>query len=310
MTMKCYFATSGRLQVLPIYSPASCFDVCGDDDTIKSGIYARLQQLHRHLWGSLDFAYGLRMMSFWFIGNGTQLPSTYFQDFRGLRDLPSVISTWIRQSITMLFVLYSIFELFIWVIHVSLITALNGLVVPAPPSSEALAPVSVIANLYWSFLSGSTATPKVHPYVISVIQAGQQLQLVLIGIMMLMFAIHAFYYYWNTEVRWRLNNPSRTPGASGDVHPTLGKRPASIAGKRHAWRVVDGFMYPIVAVVAVLMMVTVSIQHLWTDKLVYIVAAKPVVKKQLEEDVGGDNDSAIELLVDCEKGRFVNDVEE
>ncbi|KAI8607613.1 hypothetical protein BC830DRAFT_104698 [Chytriomyces sp. MP71] len=81
MTFKCMFATGGRLRVIPIASPASQFNVVGKKENFISGCYARIEQMKRHMWGSLDFGYTLRMGLRWSIGQGLDRCSTYWPLF-------------------------------------------------------------------------------------------------------------------------------------------------------------------------------------------------------------------------------------
>ncbi len=62
MYLKCYFATSGRLNVQIIYSPASQSNVSSDTKGWRgsaANIRARYRQALRHMWGALDTGYAI-----------------------------------------------------------------------------------------------------------------------------------------------------------------------------------------------------------------------------------------------------------
>ncbi|KAJ3030563.1 UNVERIFIED_CONTAM: hypothetical protein HDU68_008580 [Siphonaria sp. JEL0065] len=64
MYLKCFFATSGKLVMKPIYSAVSCCNIEANTTNTTSevykfvlGLFARYDQAKRHLWGSLDTGY-------------------------------------------------------------------------------------------------------------------------------------------------------------------------------------------------------------------------------------------------------------
>ncbi|KAI9350225.1 hypothetical protein BDR26DRAFT_891518 [Obelidium mucronatum] len=274
MTLKCYFATGGRLRLIPIYSPASCFNVCGDTPSFYSGLKARLTQLRRHSWAMLAFAYTLRQCILCLFGRGATLPKTYFQDpHNGTESVYSHL----RQFFSPFFLLYSMMEVFIWSIHLFFVGFLTGFFVPDTVVSLPFnAPA---AHAYWKFVTGSQDPPPVDSSIIYSIKVSSYLTIVLISTMALTFVLQEGYYRWSTIGRWELNNPSPTPGAAGDMHPVLGKRPATISKRREWWRAVELVFIPLIAVVNVLGLMTASFGQLWTDRLDYKVAGKPVSDK-------------------------------
>lgn len=68
MFLKCFFATSGQLEVKTIYSPASQCNVEGT--WWGDGIAARYGQAKRHMWGCLDSGYVLRRSLFGLLAPG------------------------------------------------------------------------------------------------------------------------------------------------------------------------------------------------------------------------------------------------
>ena len=68
MFLKCFFATSGQLEVKTIYSPASQCNVEGT--WWGDGIAARYGQAKRHMWGCLDSGYILRRSLFGLLAPG------------------------------------------------------------------------------------------------------------------------------------------------------------------------------------------------------------------------------------------------
>ncbi|KAJ3071856.1 hypothetical protein HDU98_004706 [Podochytrium sp. JEL0797] len=277
MTIKCTFATSGRLRVIPIYSPASQFNVCGDKPTMTSSLYARLVQLRRHMWGLLDCGYTLRMGILWLCGRGTQLPKSYFlppnQTREPLRKL-------VQQVINIYVTVFSMLELFIWSTHIFLTCFLIGLVVPGTALSPSiLAPIS---RAWWGYLTGSPDTP-VSPVVLDCLEVIFFLQMRLVFPFTILFVSYEAYYYWNAEGRWKFNNSAKNAGEALSIHPVLGMRPGTLAKKRQWWKVLEWMCYPLVALATGLFVLDTSIWHLLTDELEYKVAAKPVKDKGFEK---------------------------
>ncbi|KAJ3016843.1 UNVERIFIED_CONTAM: hypothetical protein HDU68_012003, partial [Siphonaria sp. JEL0065] len=270
MTLKCFFATSGRLQLQPIYSPASCFNVCGETTSFYSGVKARLGQLRRHSWAVISVAYTFRQIILWLIGRGSQLPKAYFQDPQNGTE-PT--SSYIRQSFAPLFMLFSILEITIWSTHVFILGILTGFFVPGTAVSFALN--EPVARAYWKFITGSADTP-VDGSILSSIRVASFMTVILVTSMLITLILYEGYYRWCTIGRWELNNPSQSPGAAGDMHPVLGKRPASIAKRRELWHVVEILLLPLVALVNLMAATISSLWQLFTDRLEYKTAAKPV----------------------------------
>ncbi|KAJ3071857.1 hypothetical protein HDU98_004707 [Podochytrium sp. JEL0797] len=268
MTIKCAFATSGRLRIIPIFSPASQFNVCGDKPTFISGCFARLQQLRRHMWGSLDLGYTFRMAFLWLIGRGIQLPATYFEDANGREPY----GTRIRQFLTIFFTMYTALELFVFSTHALLFTILVGVFVPFTAASPPFfAPIS---KAWWLFLTGSLSTPM-DPIVQLIARFATFCQIGVFLPVLITFVLYEMYYRWISQGRWIYNNPSKTPGAAGDTHPVLGKRPATISGKRSVWGILEFPLYPIAGFVTASMLLHTTTWQIVTDKLEYQVAAKP-----------------------------------
>jgi hypothetical protein len=64
MLLKCYFSSGGRINTVPIFSPASQCNISTEYNQRRhkslSAIKGRYQQALRHMWGSLDSGYAIR----------------------------------------------------------------------------------------------------------------------------------------------------------------------------------------------------------------------------------------------------------
>ncbi|KAJ3071854.1 hypothetical protein HDU98_004704 [Podochytrium sp. JEL0797] len=280
MTIKCTFATSGRLRVIPIFSPASQFNICGDKPTFTSGIYARIIQLRRHMWGSLDLGYTLRMGLLWLTRQGPQLPATYFSASPAKR-----ASTRLHQFSTIFFTLYSTLELFIWSTHAFIISLLVGLFVPNTAATPPFfAPIS---KLWWALITGSSSTP-IPPIVLTTLRIGTYFQMSIMVPMIGTFISYELYYRWNATYRW-------TTSASTPYASKLGARPGTISPAREWWRFAEWVCYPISAFATAGMLVHTTTWQLFTDRLDYKVAGKPVKEKREEVVVvGGEKTGEVE----------------
>ncbi|KAJ3065482.1 hypothetical protein HDU98_011150 [Podochytrium sp. JEL0797] len=276
MTIKCTFATSGRLRILPIFSPASQFNVCGTTPTFTSGLHARLVQLHRHSWGALNLGYTLRMCLLWFTNH--HLPKSYF-----LGSHPSEPpGTHLRQTITILFTLYHTLEIFIWSTHTFVISLLVGLFIPNTAATPFFfAPVS---KAWWSYLTGSAETP-IPAIVLTTLQIGTYFVIGIMAPIVVTAVSYEMYYTWNSHTRWSsLPSASPTSTGAGSIHPVLGQRPETVSKPREWWRLIEWVLYPVSAAVTALAILNTCVWQMFTDRLDYKVAAKPVHEGKMVEE--------------------------
>ncbi|KAJ3018023.1 UNVERIFIED_CONTAM: hypothetical protein HDU68_011363 [Siphonaria sp. JEL0065] len=275
MTFKCFFATSGRLRVVPIYSPASQCNVVGTKPTLISGIFGRVQQARRHMWGALDFGYVVRQAILWPLGLGIQLPKSYFNERESFQTASNRI---LRQTIAMFFVFYHTIENYVFSSHIFICSLVIGFFLP----NTAITPVFLapIAKLYWGFLSGDAATP-IPSQILDVTKVMSNFMVLVIICVPLTAISYELYYYWQARGRWRVKGSLSETGEvivvskGGDVHPTLGMRPYTTAGDRELWMIIEWVLYPVVGIFTSVILLYCCLMHLITDRLDYQVSAKP-----------------------------------
>ncbi|KAJ3024861.1 UNVERIFIED_CONTAM: hypothetical protein HDU68_007704 [Siphonaria sp. JEL0065] len=291
MTFKCFFATSGRLRVTPIYSPASQCNVVGTKPTLISGIFGRVQQTRRHMWGALDFGYVVRQAMLWPLGLGIQLPKSYYNERESF--LTGCIRI-LRQTITISFVFYHTVENYVFASHIFICSLLVGFFLP----NTAITPVFLapVAKLYWGFLTGNVATPIDSQILDTTRVMSNFMVLVLAGVPLTGIG-YELYYHWQVRGRWRIKSSMSETGEvvvvskGGDVHPTLGMKPYTTARDREWWMVVEWILYPIVGIFTSSMLLYCCLVHLITDRLDYQVSAKPEsAKTQIVKATGGEKE--------------------
>ncbi|KAI9343145.1 glycosyl transferase family group 2-domain-containing protein [Obelidium mucronatum] len=291
MTFKCYFATRGRLQMIPIYSPASQCNVVGVHNTSISGIMARVQQTRRHMWGALDFGYILRQTVLWMIGCGNQLPKSYFEESPRNSKISTAakkIPLFFRQIVTLVFVFYHTLELYVFSSHVFICSLIIGFFLPHTAVTPGF--LSPISDLYWKFLTGDVSTP-LDPLILNVTRVLGSFMVVVVICVPLTAIGYELYYYWNSRGRWGNPNDLEKGGVrsligivgvkGGDLHPVLGLKPYTSSKDREWWMIIEWVLYPVVGFFTSIMLLHACLMHLFTDRLDYQVSAKPESLKKM-----------------------------
>ncbi|ORY29217.1 hypothetical protein BCR33DRAFT_724733 [Rhizoclosmatium globosum] len=277
MYLKCFFATEGRLKVTPIYSPASCCNIEGAQGSGTVGFMrARYGQAKRHTWGGIDDSYALRKALLGIVAPG------YDNVIVGRKPRATDAKNKHSMDDEMHFDIYKLLILFhrlseahIIGGHMFILIVMTGLLLPLGPTPTAL------SISYWQ----AVTTEAIHPIVLLVCDICGYIR-----IFSLLTVIGCAYYYeqyqrWVGHTRWALSSmgekqPILTEQSQyvNGIHVGPGKR-AELESPRTRWNYMDWFALPVVALLyQAIPQIHTQLLQLWTDRLDYEVAAKPMLK--------------------------------
>ncbi|KAJ3361846.1 hypothetical protein HDU91_003703 [Kappamyces sp. JEL0680] len=298
MYLKCFFSTRGNVIVKSIFSPASCCNVEGEGAGISgyfSALSARYTQGTRHLWGSLDTGYSLRRTLFSLLTPETES----VVPIRGSRDEKLGKRTTYGFRIRPLLTLaHRLLEAHLIMGQFVLLTIVAWFLVPH--DKVLYAP---LANSFWSFM----AAADVHPVLDTTLKACVYLRLLVTIPNIFTFYYYEKYHQWVGFDRWALQDTSSVMGGhcradsaidvSGFedslVEPMekrvqyLGKRPVLAAQRDYPTHMLDWFAIPVAGFLfLVVPQFHAQLAHLFTDRLDYKVAAKPVLTRPVSQKAG------------------------
>ncbi|KAJ3074611.1 hypothetical protein HDU98_010799 [Podochytrium sp. JEL0797] len=297
MFLKCFFATEGRIIVTPIFSPASCLNIVGPSGSGMIGyMKARYGQAKRHMWGGIDDGYALRKALLGIVAPG------YDNVIVGRKQPSSTGKSKHAPTDEMHFDLYKLMVLFHRLAeahivggHMFLLIVMSGLLIPLGPVP------SPIAVSYWTAITDEA----VHPFVVLVCEICGYLRTI-----SLVSVIFCAYYYeqyqrWVGNTRWSLSmagesqpltteSTQRVNGVSVGIGKRVGHlgRRAGLETVRTKWNYLDWFAIPVTGLLyQALPQIQTQIMQLWTDRIDYVVAARPSLKnhpaaKPLPEEPG------------------------
>ncbi|KAJ3137664.1 hypothetical protein HK101_003862, partial [Irineochytrium annulatum] len=263
MYLKCFFATEGRVHMTTIYSPASCCNIEGEG--IFGGLRSRYGQAKRHLWGGLDFGFALRRAVQGILGPA-EGPVVRPHDPKGKKRSDDASQGFSLAKLAVLF--QRMLEAHIIMGHLVLLLILTSLLVPAGPNPGSL------ATAYWEAVTRT----GVHPYVLWCLEAAGWLRFSTVFPLLFTIRNYELYHEWVAVTRWDLSAlGSRQPTSThGRVQP-LGRR-SQLLTRRTRWNLLDWFLLPVCGFLyQALPQFHAQITQLWTDRLDYVVAAKPAL---------------------------------
>jgi len=268
MYLKCWFSTRGKVIVKSIFSPASQSDIEGSGTGIGrwiSGMFARFTQAKRHMWGSLDFVYALRRGIY-------ALLAPNVEDYLEVENLDEDTKAKKNQNLH--------FSQFLTLMH------------------RLLEAHMLFGHFFLILLLVNTALPFVWSYLGVSISTNLQLILDMCGWVRLAVMIPnvavAYYYeryhQWVGIDRWLLQKapkdlPSEMPSRPSTWHAhltarPLGKRAQLVSARKLPFALLE---WPIIFIAAVfyfiIPQIIAQVSHIFTDKLEYKVAAKPLLLK-------------------------------
>ncbi|KAI9329484.1 hypothetical protein BDR26DRAFT_939331 [Obelidium mucronatum] len=287
MFLKCFFATEGRIKVTPIYSPASCLNIVGAPG---SGMYgymmARYGQAKRHMWGGIDDGYALRKALLGIVAPGYDnviIGRKQRTSDAKNKNTPAAVDEDMQFDLYKLMILFHrLAEAHIVGGHMFILIIMTGLLVPLGPNP------SDLSISYWQAITDEA----VHPIVILACNICGYIR-----ITSLLTVIACAYYYeqyqrWVGNTRWKLSKmgdsqPLTTEQSQyvNGIHIGVGKRVqhlgrrAELETVRTRWNYLDWFAIPITGLFyQALPQIQTQIMQLWTDRLDYVVAARPTLK--------------------------------
>ncbi|KAJ3410902.1 hypothetical protein HDV05_003033 [Chytridiales sp. JEL 0842] len=312
MYLKCFFGTEGKVIIKTIYSPASQCNIEGTG-SFWSGVSVRYTQAKRHLWGCLDSAYALRRTLFSILT--PRLESAVSESASTLKDKadPNGKGWGLKAdqqfALSQLLVLFGrLFEAHIALGHFFVMMLLAGLLIPASENP------SPIALAYWKAVSGDgalTGSTGVHPIVVLTMEVCGWMRFFFLVPMIFLIRNYEKYHQWVGFDRWAISaasNPtnntcssssqetsalplapppppmlttSRIPEAAHVTRvPPLGLR-AQLASPRGKWsNLLDWLGLPVAGLMFQgIPQCVVQLSQLWTDRLDYAVASKPVLHR-------------------------------
>ncbi|KAJ3344180.1 hypothetical protein HDU83_005309 [Entophlyctis luteolus] len=303
MFLKIFFATEGRIRVIPIYSPASCCNIEGKKGSgVLGAMRARYGQAKRHLWGCLDSGYALRKALFTVVAPGYdnviigRLPASASKTADGKKK-PSVGSLAIATD-EVHFNLYKLVVLFHRLAeahiiggHLTILLIMSALLPLGPNPSS-------FSQRFWSALT----THGIHPVVVLASDVCGYIRLVSLLSVVALAVYYERYHAWVGALRWQYSAAAAAEGVGAVITTErdarlfgihvgpgkrvqhLGRRPGlqslrSVGVRR--WRVYfDWCALPITALLyQSIPQFHAQLLQLWTDALVYETAAKPDLKR-------------------------------
>ncbi|KAI8909557.1 hypothetical protein EDD86DRAFT_190817 [Gorgonomyces haynaldii] len=251
MSLKCYFATQGRLKSTTIYSPISSCNV--QADTYLKGITDRYGQAKRHMWAGLEMGYTVRRLIFGLLAPGYDAPNGVVERFPLLAK--NDISILLRQTPLML---HRNVEAHLAMGQVFLLMATSAIVLQFP---------------------------GVSPFVLYLDQIGAWVRLLFAPFFVMMLYQHHLYHQWNADQRWRLSMHEQMQAGSGQGVQPLGRQPR-LQSVRKWYNVFDYVFLPIAGFLYLtLPQFHAHVLQLFMEKLDYTVAGKPTIEKEPVQDL-------------------------
>ncbi|KAJ3100600.1 hypothetical protein HDU97_002130 [Phlyctochytrium planicorne] len=273
MYLKVFFSTEGRVVIRPIYSPASQCNIEGDG--YVGGMMARYTQGKRHMWGGLDIGYCMRRILY--ASFAPSLDHTIPRDGerKGKKvdgkdaedDDTSVLSPMLTINL-----MYRQLEAHVTVAHMFLLMMMIGILVPTGSDPNP------IAVFWWE----SITTESIHPILQWSIDVCGWLRF--LGLFPMLMSVRSYeaYHHWVGVERWRLSALGSNQVGPRRVQP-LGRR-AQLLSVRNAWNLLDWVCLPLTGLFYhTAPQMHAQISHIFTDRLDYKVAAKPVLNRGGEE---------------------------
>jgi hypothetical protein len=306
MYLKCFFSTEGKVIVKTIYSPASQCNIEGNG-TFISGIGARYVQAKRHLWGCLDTAYSLRRTLFSILTPRLESAVSDSKDKKAAAGVGAMMGNDQQFALGQLLILFGrLYEAHIAMGHFFILIALSGLLIPTGenPSSFSVA--------YWKAVSGDgalTGSTGVHPILAMTLDMCGWLRFFCVVPIIFTIRNYEKYHQWVGFDRWRFSeyytqkaldegtvektaalsttcstSDLKTPPTSDIAEASnvlrvnrLGLR-AQLASPRDRTNLIDWLCLPFSGLLfQAVPQCIVQLSQLWTDRLDYAVAAKPVL---------------------------------
>lgn len=283
MYLKCFFSTGGKVIVKSIYSPASQCNIEGVGSGVTgyvSGVSARYTQAKRHLWGTLDFGYLIRRTILSYLAPESQCVVSSAVSKEGSEDEPPLLDPQL-----MLTMFHRMLEAHIIMGQFVCLLFASSMLVP----KYSLFPS--FADWYWSLFS--TTGSNTSPYVYLALTVCFWMRMALLPINILTFYYYEKYQDWVGFGRWDLQNKqSREEAAAlsstciqidqelfikGMRLQPLGKR-SQLQFRRKFVNCLDWAAIPVAGILFYVMpQFHAQLTHLFTDRLDYKVAAKPVL---------------------------------
>ncbi|KAI8616433.1 hypothetical protein BC830DRAFT_1080613 [Chytriomyces sp. MP71] len=267
-SLKCYFATRGRVRTVPVFSPSSQCHI--DGGTFWSSFYDRWVQMKRHAWAILDFSYGVRMA----VANEVEVvPESYFEAWHEDPTTGVCENLYkgknVSGAVTLAFLYFHLYETFIFPVHIMFSSILVVLCVPA--ASPAL--LQPLVRFLWCLVGGAllNGVPVVDPLIPATLQLVDYARTTVLVPLVCLFFFFEQFHEWCANGRWNVAKRGE------EVVARLGKRSVLVAGSRRWSYVLDWFLYLGVPVFMGIALVWAMWRQLFTDQLVYVVAAKPVM---------------------------------
>ncbi|KAJ3214291.1 hypothetical protein HDU67_001836, partial [Dinochytrium kinnereticum] len=291
MYLKCFFSTEGRVVLKPIYSPASQCNVGGEG--FWGGINARYSQAKRHLWGCLDTGYSLRraLLATFAPGTDTTVPRT--EDRKGKHVAADGKNKGGEENGELPFSLallanlfYRLMEAHIIIGHLFYLMFMSSIIIPSGTDPSGL------SVAYWEAIT----TESVHPFLVAALDLCGWIRF--FAIFPLLFTIRNYdlFHHWVGVERWRLSALGNAqPAGQPRVQP-LGRR-AQLISTRNAWSVLDWFMLPFSGLLfQTFPQIHAQISQLWTNRLDYKVAAKPMLMRKPTPPGTASEEVAVPLI--------------
>jgi hypothetical protein len=292
MYLKCFFSTNGRLIVKSIFSPISSCNIEGCGEGVKgyfSGIFARYVQAKRHLWGSLDTGYVIRRSLMSVLSPDEDLKVSLKNaatknkggETTGVIPFTTLATLWLRVIEAHIFMAQLLPMLFFT----------SFMDPPSLPSGPAF--IYDLRVYYWSLVENSGYAHLI-TYTFFVMAICRSTT---IPFSLLTWSFYEKYYQWVGIDRWKLQKQIENPPITLKQEPQtiskdqpevqyLGLRPSLTSERKMPFNCFDWLITAQVGVTLLFLPVIVAqLSHLWTDKLEYLVAAKPMVERRphLEE---------------------------
>lgn len=258
MYIKTFFSTHGEVQVKPIYSPASCCNVQGTG--FLGGMTARSIQAKRHLWGALDLGYTIRRAIFGLFAPTFDAPNDVLQRIPFMNEHSSF--DFYRLLSQLLPFFYRVLECHVFIGQILVLLVISKNILPHGGNS----------SIFWSFFF---AEENLHPYVVLAVSIGGWIQAITTPLYILGVYYYESYQHWVGVKRWDLSYREQfNPGTGEKVKP-LGIR-SKLQSKRGLLNYLEWVCIPLVGLLFMAVpQLEVHISQMWTNKLTYVVAAKP-----------------------------------
>lgn len=268
MMLKCYFATGGRMTIESVPSPASQCNVTSGRRGIRgylADLNARYNQGLRHMWGCLDTGFALHR---WYLLGQPPRPETppIYDEHGRLRRIVSPRSRKLSHTELQL----KLSQHALYGSQVGRMTWRNGILFMRMFEAHFLPAHLFLVLIASAAYTGLKPSSNNHSTMLLFLDFTAWLRCISYVLMVFYFAV-VYERYHRICLQVREQEMMRA-GLHKELFDSFSRRQST-----NVLLCIDWFVFPIAGMIyGCLPLFQAAISHFWTEKLVYLVSAKPI----------------------------------